>query len=157
MADSCHQKSTTFASMKYLFSFTLLLFTMMAITSCNKNKVTKVPLPDGYYENEWDAPKAAANDHDRTIFVQFYADWCSLCASFKEEVLNDAEVESYMKNTFVPVLLDEEKGVGKELLEQHSLSGHPLSVVFDKDGNILGQHKGKMSKEQFLEWIKPFE
>ncbi len=143
--------------MKYLISVVFLLITVVGLTSCNKKKVSKVPLPEGYYENQWDEPLAAAKDYDRKIFVQFYADWCSLCASFKKEVLNDDEVETYMKGKFVPVLLDEEKGVGKELFEKHGLSGHPLSVMFDKDGVILGQHKGKMTKEQFLNWIKPFE
>lgn len=150
-------KNTIFGNMKYAFSLMILLISITAFTSCNKDLVSKVPLPEGYYENEWDEPLAVANDHDRKIFVQFYAEWCSLCASFKEEVLNDAEVELYMKDKFVPVLLDEEKGIGKELYEKHGLDGHPLSVMFDKDGNVLGQHKGKMSKEKFLEWIKPYE
>ena len=150
-------KSSTFGFMKYVFSFLVVLVTLISFTACNKNKVSKVPLPEGYYENQWNEPLAAANDYDRKVFVQFYAEWCSLCASFKEDVLNDDEVELYMKDKFVPVLLDEEKGVGKELFEKHSLGGHPLSVMFDKDGAILGQHKGKMTKEQFLNWIKPFE
>jgi len=133
------------------------MMTIVGFTSCTKNKVSKVPLPEGYYENEWDTPLAVANDYDRKIFVQFYAEWCSLCASFKEQVLNDQEVEDYMKDKFVPVLLDEEKGIGKELFEKHSLGGHPLSTIFDKDGNLIAEHRGKMSKAAFLEWIKPFE
>ncbi len=129
----------------------------MGLSSCTKNKVSKVPLPEGYYEDVWDEPLSAAKDHDRKVFVQFYADWCSLCADFKEEVLNDDEVETYMQENFVGVLLDSENGIGKDIFEENNLSGHPLSAMFDKDGNIIAHHRGKMTKEKFLEWIKPFE
>jgi|GEM_PF-1295973 len=143
--------------MKYLAILLLAMLSITSFTSCNKDKVSKVPSPDGYYEDEWDTPLAVAQDYDRNIFVQFYADWCTHCATFKKDVLNDTEVESYMKDTFVPVLMDEEKSVGSDLLAQHGLSGHPLSVIFDKDGNKIVSHKGKMTKTEFLEWIKPYE
>lgn len=143
--------------MKYFAIILLAALCFTSFTSCNKEKVSKVPLPDGYYEDDWNTPLSAAQDYDRNIFVQFYADWCTHCATFKKDVLNDPEVESYMKANFVPVLLDDEKSVGKDLLNKIGLSGHPLSVMFDKDGNKIGSHLGKMNKSEFLEWIKPYE
>lgn len=143
--------------MKFLIPFIAILLATVGMTSCTKNKVSKVPSPEGYYENEWDTPLAAAQDYDRNVYVQFYAEWCSLCASFKEDVLNDPEVESYTREKFVPVLLDAEKGVGLELWDQHGFTNHPLSVIFDKDGNIVAERPGRMDKETFLAWIKDYE
>ncbi len=146
-----------FVLMKYAFQIIFALAILTNFASCTKDKVSKVPLPDGYFEETWDEPLAAAKDYDRNIYVHFYAEWCSLCAEFKSDVLNETEVEAYVEANFVPVTLDSENGVGKEIFEQNNFSGHPISAVFDKDGNLLQFHRGKMTKTEFLDWIKAYE
>lgn len=137
----------------------LALVVITSFTCCKKNKdlVTQIPLPEGYYEDDWEGAMKAANDHDRKIFVQFYADWCQLCATFKEDVMGDNEVQTYMNEKFVTVLMDSENGKGKERFEHYGLQNHPNVIVIDKDGNLEGQRNGLMSKEVFLTWIKPYE
>jgi thioredoxin 1 len=142
--------------MKQLITF-VLLSTLLGLSACNKNKVTKIPLPDGFIENDWNKAISTAQDNDRPIFVHFYADWCSLCADFKEEVLNDTEVEAYMLANFIGASLDSEKEPGLAIYNSFNLGGHPNLVVTDKDGNKIGEHLGKMNKVQFLEWIKTYE
>jgi thioredoxin-related protein len=72
-------------------------------------------------------------------------------------VLNDSEVETYMQDKFIGVLMDAEKDKGKERFEHYGLSGHPNFAIIDKDNKMIGQHNGKLSKQEFLDWIKPFE
>ncbi len=134
-----------------------LLAGIMGLSACSKNKVTKIPLPDGFIENDWDKTISTAQDNERRIFVHFYADWCQLCADFKEEVLNEAEVEAYMQATFIGASLDTETEPGQPVFESYGLSGHPNLIVTEQDGTLVGQHRGKMSKEDFLDWIKQYE
>ena len=129
--------------------FLVLTSLLFAFPSCNKNKVTKIPLPDGAIENDWNKAISAAQDNDRPIFVHFYADWCRLCADFKEEVLNEPEVEAYMLANFVNATLDSEKEPGKAIYESFGLSGHPNLVVTDKNGNKIGEHL-KYLKQKIL-------
>ena len=135
----------------------LLLVTGFITTSCNKTKVSKIPLPDGFIENDWTAAVTTAKDNDRKIFVQFYADWCSLCATFKDEVLNDPEVKTYLNAHFINVLMDTEKGEGPILFSKYQLSGHPQSAMIGNNEVLIGNHAGKMDKVQFLAWVKQYE
>ena len=132
---------------------------LVCFSSCKKNKqlVTQLPLPEGYFQDDWDGAMSAANDHDRKVFVQFYADWCSLCAKFKDEVMSDQEVKDYMNDKFIVVLMDSENGKGKERFEHYNLSGHPNFIVIDKTGSLQGQHRGLMDKPTFQNWIKDYE
>ena len=143
--------------MKNSIIFSVFCFVLLGIAACNKDKVGKVPLPEGYYENQWEEAIQAAREQDKPVFIHFYAEWCSLCASFKEEVLNESEVETYMQSKFIGVLMDAEKDKGLERYEHYGLSGHPNFAVVDKDGNLIASHRGKMSKEDFLNWIKQYE
>lgn len=138
---------------------TLLLVVLISFSACKKNKnlVTEIPLPEGYFQDDWEGALKAASDHDRKVFVQFYADWCTLCATFKEDVMGDGEVKNYMNEKFVVVLMDSENGKGQDRFEHYGLSGHPNLIVIDKDGKLIGQKRGLMDKPTFLEWIKPFE
>lgn len=137
----------------------LVLVALISFTSCKKNKelVTQIPLPEGYFENDWDGAMKAAADHDRKVFVQFYADWCTHCATFKEEVMGDDEVRTYMNEKFVVVLMDSEKDKGEERFNHYGLVGHPNVIVIDKTGTLLGQHRGAMDKPTFQNWIKDHE
>ena len=143
--------------MKYSGLLFVLFLITLPFAACQKELVTKIELPEGYFENQWQESLTAAKDLDRNIFIHFYADWCSLCAAFKEDVLNDAEVEAYMKSKFVGALMDSEKGIGKELFNGYQLEGHPNMVVTDKDGNLIASQRGKLSKTEFLDWIKAYE
>lgn len=137
----------------------LFVTVILSFTACKKNKslVTDVPLPEGYFQDDWDGAMKAANDHDRKVFVQFYADWCTLCAKFKEEVMSDGDVKVYMDDNFITVLMDSEKGKGLDRFEHYNLKNHPNVIVIDKDGNLIGQKQGLMDKPTFLDWIKPYE
>jgi thioredoxin-related protein len=136
--------------------FALLLLTL-PFSACQKELVTKIELPEGYFENQWQETLTAAKEFDRHMFIHFYADWCNLCADFKKDVLNDAEVEAYMKSKFIGALMDSEKGIGKELYSDFQLEGHPNMVVTDKNGNLIASQRGKLSKTEFLDWIKAYE
>lgn len=137
--------------------FLPLLVSSLLIISCAKTKVSKIPLPDGFIENDWSTAVSVAKDNDRKIFVQFYADWCSLCATFKDEVLNDPEVKTYLNEHFINVLMDTEKGEGPILFSKYQLSGHPQSAMIGHDELLIGNHAGKMDKTQFLAWVKQYE
>jgi len=137
----------------------LLLFALVSVllTSCTKERVTKVDLPEGYFENDWPSVLNSAQEHDKNIFVHLYANWCIHCAEFKADVLNEAEVETYMFDHFIGAEMDAEMGKGIELVADHNLSGHPHMAVFDKDENLLSSHLGKMTKAEFLGWIADYE
>ncbi len=158
----CRQKKYNFKFntivMKSVFSFSVLLF-FVAITfiSCKKNLVTKVNTPVGFFENDWTGAMSKATELDRKVFVQFYADWCEHCESFKKNTLNDAATETYLKENFIVVLMDMEKGVGKEKYELHKFEGIPVLAVFDKSDALKGSKNGNLAPVDFKTWIDPLK
>lgn len=98
----------------------------------------------------------------KTIFVNFWATWCGYCVKelpYIEQLHKDntdpdlviltvdlqesnKEVTQYMENnkyTF-PVLLD----IDGEVASAYGIQGIPLSLLIDKDFNIVSAHEGYM-------------
>ncbi|MBP6456159.1 MAG: thioredoxin family protein [Chitinophagaceae bacterium] len=144
--------------MKTFLSYAVILFFgVLTFSSCKKKLVTKVNTPVGFFENDWAGAMAKANELDRKVFVQFYADWCTHCESFKKNTLNDPTTETYLKENFVVVLMDMEKGVGKEKYELHKFEGIPVLAVFDKTEALKGSKNGNLAPTDFKTWIDPLK
>jgi len=130
---------------------------MIVFGSCKKVSVQEIELPNGFIENDWQAAVDAAQTHDKNIFLHLYADWCTHCANFKADVLNDTEVEEYMFSNFIGSALDTEQQQGIDIVNQYNLQGHPHFAVISKDAVLVGNHLGVLSKEDFLTWIEDYE
>lgn len=139
--------------MKNLFVFVLLAVTI-SFTSCRKDKVAAIELPEGFFENNWNATKESAQQHDRKIFIHFYKPNCDKCAAFKKDILNDTEVETYIKDNMIGASLNTKESDGKSVSESFDITGHPGMAIKDKDGNLLVKRLGVIQKQAFLDWLK---
>ncbi len=140
-------------------NFSLLIaccLVALTFSACKKDVVSSVSLPDGYYENQWNDAMKLAQDSNRKIFVMFYAEDCDLCATMKT-TLSDPDIQVTLKNTFVRVMMDAEKGQGEELYIAYNLENHPNSLVTTSNGTVLGKFEGSKDKASFLKFIAPFE
>jgi len=126
----------------------------MLFSSCRKDKVAAIETPDGFFENNWTGSKQAAQDHNRKIFIHFYKPNCDKCAAFKKDILNDAEVETYIKDNMIGATLNTKESEGKSVSEDFDITGHPGMAITDKEGNLLVKRLGVIQKDAFLDWLK---
>lgn len=81
------------------------------------------------------------------VFVDFYADWCGPCQITGPIIEELAKELTAVK--FVKINVDE----NPDLASQYSIFSIPTFLIF-KDGQVVHQMIGAMSKEAFLEGIK---
>lgn len=81
------------------------------------------------------------------VFVDFYADWCGPCKMTGPIIEELAKELTNVK--FVKINVDE----NPDLASQYSIFSIPTFLIF-KEGKVVHQMVGAMSKEAFLEEIK---
>ena len=70
--------------------------------------------------------------------------------------LLDQSVENELANNIIMSLIDGDKDYGKPIYNQYGASGFPTFVITDANGNMLTKRSGKINKEEFINWIKPY-
>lgn len=85
-------------------------------------------------------------EHQGTVFVDFYADWCGPCKMTSPIV---DELSGEMKNIkFVKVDVDQNSG----LASNYSVFSIPTFIMV-KNGKVVSQFVGAMGKEGFVNEI----
>lgn len=85
-------------------------------------------------------------EKEKLVVVDFYADWCGPCqmmAPVFEELSQEME-----KVKFIKVNVDE----NSQLASQYGVFSIPTFLIF-KNGQVIGQMVGAMSKEKLKEEI----
>ncbi|MDQ8035784.1 MAG: thioredoxin family protein [Pedobacter sp.] len=101
-------------------------------------------------------PSAMAASRGRPVLLEFYADWCSSCIVWKEQVFSRSDVQAALSPL---VLLQIDASTMspdvQALLDSHQLAGLPALLVYDKQGQEHPQLRllGEMSAPEFLAWI----
>ena len=101
----------------------------MSVVSLNKDDLEKI------------------KNSEKTILLDFYADWCGPCRMLSPVVEEFAEENP----DFVVGKINVDKE--PELSEEFGVSSIPMLVVM-KDGKILNKSVGAKSKQQILEMIE---
>ncbi len=84
---------------------------------------------------------------DKTVLIDFYADWCGPCRMVSPIV--DQIAEEYSEYLVAKVNVDEEG----ELASEFGVSSIPMLVVM-KNGEIVAQSVGAKPKEQIVAMLQ---
>lgn len=93
-----------------------------------------------------------ASAQNKTVMLDFYADWCISCVEMEKKTFSDPAVQAALKNTVLlqaDVTPNDEQD--KALLEAFGLFGPPSILFFDSRGEELAQYRlmGFMGAKQF--------
>ena len=91
------------------------------------------------------------------VLLEFYADWCSSCQVWKNQVFNRADVQAAM----TPLLLlridaSNMTPAAQDALNRFDLSGLPAIISFDQQGRELKSLRllGQMPAPEFINWVQ---
>ena len=114
---------------------------------------TKTSRPAIYDENA-DAAKqiadalSVAKKEDKRVLLQFGANWCGWCHKLHKLCQTDAEIAARLKESFVVVLVDVNKGHNNDINQKYGNPmrlGLPVIVILNADGKVLvTQDTGKL-------------
>ncbi len=104
------------------------------------------------WEVNFDKAKETASKENKNIVMVFQgSDWCFPCMKLERNIFHSEEFKAYAKDNYVMLRLDfpkrkknalpeDQVAHNKKLAEKYNKGGYfPLVVVFDKEGNKLGQ------------------
>ena len=112
-----------------------------------------------FFNGTWSQVLRKAKEENKTIFVDFYAEWCGPCKWMTKEVFTDSVVGDYFNRKIVAFKVDAEKEE-PELVKQLSLQAYPTLALFDANGNVLARTEGAMEGTdliKFVESVSAFE
>lgn len=92
-----------------------------------------------------------AKKENKPIFVELYADWCTICKSLEKNILPDPQVQSSL-NGYIKVRLNGEEF--PNLMERYEVQGFPTLLFLDKYANYIQRLSGMPSKELLIREAK---
>ncbi len=100
---------------------------------------------------------AEATAQNKTVMLDFYADWCISCKEMESFTFTDPNVQSALKNTVLlqaDVTPNDEKD--KELYDHFKIVGPPAIMFYDTNGNELKGYRvvGYMPADKFSAHVK---
>ncbi|MCW9013610.1 MAG: protein-disulfide reductase DsbD [Gammaproteobacteria bacterium] len=99
----------------------------------------------------------AAKAENKTVMLDFYADWCVSCKEMEKFTFSDPGVQDALKNT---VLLQADvtpnDELDKELYKHFGIIGPPAIIFYDTDGNEKRNYRvvGYVPAEKFSVHVK---
>lgn len=109
---------------------------------------------------------------DKPLYINFWASWCGPCVNEMPNI--DSLAQKYGDQiNFAAISVDEEPGDAKAFVQRsgfsmsfytgdnqllgsaYGLSAIPVSILVDKDGNIIAKAVGGMSESDLEEFLQP--
>jgi len=107
------------------------------VSSQNENPFTNV---------SFEKAKAQAVKAKKPLLIDFYTVWCGACKAYDKYVFSKPEIKSYIKNKFIALSIDAEKGEGVELGKSYNINSFPQIIIADPSGKEIDRISGFDSK-----------
>jgi thiol:disulfide interchange protein len=116
-------------------------------------------LPSRVAWTDYGAGLSRARTEDKPMLVSFVADWCGYCKKMDRETwTHPSVVERASALVAVEVDVDDTREIngftGAELAARYRISGTPMTMLIDGDGQVMAQTGGFLTPRQLLPWLE---
>lgn len=101
--------------------------------------------------------QALAAAHGKPVLLEFYADWCSSCQVWKQQVFNRADVQAALRPlTLLRIDASDMTPATQQALNRFDLAGLPALISFNSQGQELKPLRllGEMKAPDFISWVQ---
>jgi len=99
-----------------------------------------------------DAAIASADEQNKVVFAVATASWCGPCQTYKRGALADEDVQQWLSDNAVGIMIDVDQN--KADASRLQVSSIPTTYII-KDGEIVTQFTGPVSKARLMETLEP--
>ena len=92
-----------------------------------------------------------AKKEDKPIFLYFHFIGCSGCLKMEQTVFTNKKVYDFINQNFICYSVNIAKPEGSEIRKKYDISGFPIFLFLDFNGNIIHKITGPRSPEEFLQ------
>ncbi len=107
-----------------------------------------------HWESGWKQALNRAQQENKAVLVDFYADWCVWCRRLDTTTYRDPAVLSYVNSKLVPVKLNVDARDGQALARQYGVDGLPTIVILGANGKEIGRIPGYLPADRFLDAVR---
>ncbi|MCA9441849.1 MAG: thioredoxin family protein [Candidatus Omnitrophica bacterium] len=113
-----------------------------------------VPSNSIAWADNYTSAQHQAADSGKPMILYFTGEWCVPCRVMKRQVWADEEVRILVNSQFIPVAIDMDNPDDVALLARYNVSGAPVTIITDPQGNALRWRAGGIGKSEFLELLR---
>jgi len=114
-----------------LIIFVLFLLLYSCVNSPEKESI--------YFNGSFSEAIKMAKSENKGVFLDFYTVWCGSCKSFDKYVFSDSTVQQYIKDNFIFMSVDAEKGEGIQLKKDFEIKAYPTLIIANSNGAEFGR------------------
>ena len=126
----------------------ILLVVGVAFSSLNNNKTSTSNGTSLKWNTDINQAMQEAKSTNKTIFADFYADWCGYCKEMDQGTYTDPQVQAKLNQNYV--LLKVNVDENPSLSSKYQTYSLPTMVIIDSSGNEVKRIVGYQSPEQLL-------
>lgn len=130
-----------------IISLLVIVLSIYTLTS----KETESNTSSIQWGNDLNQAMEEAKKSNKTIFIDFYADWCSYCGEMDEETYTDPQVVGKLTQNYVLLKVDVDEN--PSLSSKYKAYSLPTIVIVDSSGNEIKRIIGYQTPEQLLSQI----
>lgn len=104
-----------------------------------------------YFHKSMASALKEAKKTNKMIFVDAYATWCGPCKRMNEVTFRDKAVTAFVKDKFVCLKMDMERGEGIKYARIYQVAAYPTLLFTDSNGKMLHSDAGYKDATMFLE------
>jgi len=130
-----------------IISLLVLVLSIHTLTS----KETESNTNSIQWGNDLNQAMEEAKKSNKTIFIDFYADWCSYCGEMDEETYTDPQVKEKLTQNYVLLKVDVDEN--PDLSSKYTAYSLPTIVIVDSSGNEIKRIIGYQTPGQLLSQI----
>ena len=113
-----------------------------------------VPANNIVWADNFASAQKQAAESGKPMILHFTGKWCVPCKIMKRQVWADKEMEKRVNSQFTPVAIDIDNPEDAEVLTRYNVTGSPVTILTDPQGNALRWQAGGMSKSEFLNLLR---
>ncbi len=101
-----------------------------------------------------EAAFAAAEDGDRFVLVDLYAEWCGWCKVLEREVFTSSEFRDFTRDMVLLRVDVDDGGEGSELQARYQATSLPTTLILDAGMAKVGEVKGYAPTAKFITAVR---
>lgn len=103
-----------------------------------------------FFNGGYDAALKKAAEEKKTVFIDFFAEWCGPCKLMSETVFTDTSVGDYYNKNFVCIKINAETPENRSIVKRYHVTGYPTLAYVNAEGKKILIETGVLSVERFL-------